>query len=119
MIKEQLKQENERKLFEKLLLTTIRPEFNNGGVTEAVSIVLFNFFIAFSVVSAVSVFRVLVHAEENLYINFGRIRNFRFGREGKKVPIHVPVVKKIHPLEHAQLAFLDHSKTLVLVMSSN
>ena len=55
MIKEQLKQENERKLFEKLLLTTIRPEFNNGGVTEAVSIVLFDrfwiFFIAFSVVS--------------------------------------------------------------------
>ena len=28
--------------------------------------------------------------------------------------IHVPIVKKIHWLERAQYAFLDHSKTLVL-----
>ena len=33
----------QRKLFEKLLFMTIRPEFNNGGVTEAASIVLFKF----------------------------------------------------------------------------
>ena len=43
MIKEQLKQEYQRKLFEKLLFMTMRPEFNNGGVIEAVSIVLFKF----------------------------------------------------------------------------
>ena len=42
MIKEQLsRQENQRKLFEKLLFMTIRPEFNDGAVIEAVSIVLF------------------------------------------------------------------------------
>ena len=32
--------------------------------------------------------------------------------EEKKKPIHKPIVKKIHPLESAQYAFLDHSKTL-------
>ena len=42
-IKEQLKQENQRKLFDKLLFKTICPEFNNGGVIKAVSIVLFKF----------------------------------------------------------------------------
>ena len=41
--KKQLKQENQRKLFEKLLFMTIRPEFNNGGAIEAVSMVLFKF----------------------------------------------------------------------------
>ena len=30
----------------------------------------------------------------------------------KKKPIHVPIIKKIHRLERAQYAFLDHSKTL-------
>ena len=30
-----------------------------------------------------------------------------------KKPIHVPIFKKIHRLEHTQYAFLDHSKTLV------
>ena len=43
MKKEQLKLENQRKLLEKLLFMTICPEFNDGGVTEAVSIVLFKF----------------------------------------------------------------------------
>ena len=43
MIKEQLKQENQRKLLEKLLFMTVHPEFNNGDVIEAVSIVLFKF----------------------------------------------------------------------------
>ena len=33
--------------------------------------------------------------------------------ERKKKPIHVPVVKKIHRLERAQYAFLNHSKTPV------
>ena len=43
MIKEQLKQENQRKLFDKLLFMTTRPEFSNSGIVEAVSIVLFKF----------------------------------------------------------------------------
>ena len=43
MIKEQLKQENQRKLFDKSLFITIRPEFNNGGAIEAVAIVLLTF----------------------------------------------------------------------------
>ena len=78
MIKEQLKQENQRKLFEKLLFMTVRPEFNDVGIIEAVSIVLFTFYSFFGgFVSVfrrfrwfrwfrfdgfVSVFRVLVHA---------------------------------------------------------
>ena len=33
--------------------------------------------------------------------------------ERKRKPIHVPIFKKIHRLERAQYAFLDHSKTLV------
>ena len=33
--------------------------------------------------------------------------------EKKKNPIHVPYLKKIHRLERAQYAFLDHSKILV------
>ena len=45
VIREQLKQENQRKLFKKLLLMTIRPEFNYGG--EAASIVLFKFLYVF------------------------------------------------------------------------
>ena len=36
VIKEQVKQENQRKLFEKLSFMTIRPEFNNGVIIEAV-----------------------------------------------------------------------------------
>ena len=32
--------------------------------------------------------------------------------ERKKSPIHVPIIDKIHRLESAQCAFLDHSKTL-------
>ena len=35
MIKEQLKLENQRKLFEKLLFMTIRPEFNNGRLIRS------------------------------------------------------------------------------------
>ena len=31
----------------------------------------------------------------------------------RKSPIHVPIVQKMHHLEHAQYAFLNHSKTLV------
>ena len=54
MIKEQLKQENQRKLFGKSLFMTIRPEFNNGGAIEAVAIVLFKFFSVVPVVSVVS-----------------------------------------------------------------
>ena len=50
MIKKQLKQKNERKLFEKLLFMTIRPEFNNGGCLDR----FVQVFIAFSVVSLVS-----------------------------------------------------------------
>ena len=60
VIREQLKQENQRKLFEKLLFTTIR----HGGCFDrfvqvfiTVSMVLFRCFAGF-----VSVFRVLVHA---------------------------------------------------------
>ena len=34
VIKEQLKKENQRKLFEKFLFMTIRPEFNNGGCLD-------------------------------------------------------------------------------------
>ena len=33
--------------------------------------------------------------------------------ERKKMSIHVPIVKKIHRLERAQHAFLDHTKALV------
>ena len=40
---QQLKRKNQRKLFQKLLFMTIRLEFNDGGVTQAVSIVLFKF----------------------------------------------------------------------------
>ena len=47
VIKEQLKQENQRKLFEKLLFITIRPEFNNSRLLRSFSSSL----IAFSVVS--------------------------------------------------------------------
>ena len=35
VIKEQLKQENQRKLFEKLLFMTILPEFNNGRLIRS------------------------------------------------------------------------------------
>ena len=35
VIKEELKQENQRKLFEKLLFMTIRPEFNNGRLIRS------------------------------------------------------------------------------------
>ena len=50
VIKEQLKQENQRKLFEKLLFTTIRPEFKTVGCFDR----FVQVFIAVSVVSAVS-----------------------------------------------------------------
>ena len=43
MIKEQLKQENQRKLFDKSFFMTVRPEFNNDGATQAVAMVLFKF----------------------------------------------------------------------------
>ena len=86
MIKERLKQENQRKLFEKLLFMTIRPEFNNGGCLDrfvqvfiavsvfrwfrwirfsvsVVSVVSFRFFGGFGGSGGfVSVSRVLVHA---------------------------------------------------------
>ena len=35
-----------------------------------------------------------------------------FFPDSKRKPIHVPIVKKIHHLEHTQYTFLDHSKTL-------
>ena len=47
VIKEQLKQENQRKLFEKLLFMTIRPEFNNSRLLRSFCSSL----IAFSVLS--------------------------------------------------------------------
>ena len=50
VIKEQLKQENQRKLFEKLLFMTIRPEFKTVGCFDRFVQVL----IAVSVVSVVS-----------------------------------------------------------------
>ena len=49
VIKEQLKQENQRKLFEKLLFMAIRPEFKTVGCFDR-----FQVFIAVSVVSLVS-----------------------------------------------------------------
>ena len=64
VIREQLKQENQRKLFKKLLLMTIRPEFNYGG--EAASIVLFKF-LCVSVVPVVSL------------VSFRWFQWFRFG----------------------------------------
>ena len=70
LIKEQLKQENQRKLFEKLLFMTIRPEFKTVGcfdrfvqVLIAVSVVSFRCFVGFGGFGGfVSAFRVLVHA---------------------------------------------------------
>ena len=50
MIKEQLKQENQRKLFEKLLFMIIRPEFKTVGCFDR----FVQVFIAVSVVSVVS-----------------------------------------------------------------
>ena len=50
VIKEQLKQENQRKLFEKLLFMIIRPEFKTVGCFDR----LVQVFIAVSVVSVVS-----------------------------------------------------------------
>ena len=35
--------------------------------------------------------------------------------EKQKNPTHVPIFKKIHRLESAQYAFLDRSKTQILV----
>ena len=71
VIKEQLKQENQRKLFEKLLFMTIHPEFKTVGcfdrfvqvfiAVSVVSVVSFRCFGGFG--GFVSVFRVLVHAE--------------------------------------------------------
>jgi len=45
VIKEQLKQQNPRKIFKGVLLMAIRPQFNDGGVIYAASIVhvLFKF----------------------------------------------------------------------------
>ena len=76
VIKEQLKQENQRKLFEKLLFMIIRPEFKTVGcidrfvqvfmavsVVSVVSLVSFRCFGGFVGSGGfVSVFRVLVHA---------------------------------------------------------
>ena len=50
VIKEQLKQENQRKLFEKLLFMIIRPEFKTVGCFDR----FVQVFIAVSVVSVVS-----------------------------------------------------------------
>ena len=50
VIKEQLKQENQRKLFEKLLFMIIRPEFRTVGCFDR----FVQVFIAVSVVSVVS-----------------------------------------------------------------
>ena len=77
VIKEQLKQENQRKLFKKLLFMTIRPEFKTVGcfdrfvqvliavsVVSLVSAVSFRCFVGFGGFGGfVSVFRVLVHAQ--------------------------------------------------------
>ena len=102
VIKEQLKQENQRKLFEKLLFMTIRPEFKTVGcfdhfvqvfiAVSVVSVVSFRCFGGFGGSGGflsvfrwfrrfrwfrsggfVSVFRVLVHAE-NFTPLFGRLR---------------------------------------------
>ena len=75
VIKEQLKQENQRKLFEKLLFLTIRPEFNNSRLLRSFCSSL----IAVSVVSFrcsggfVSVFR---------WFSFRCSGGFRFGVPG-------------------------------------
>ena len=57
-----------------------------------------------------------------MFINFGGIRNFRFDAYYINVCVifddFLPIVEKNHRLERAQYAFLDHSKTLVLVTSS-
>ena len=61
-----------------------------------------------------------------MYISFARIVNFRFGRlkqkcmhknysyfsmaEKHKNPTNVPILKKFHRVEHAQLAFENASK---------
>ena len=50
VIKEQLKQKNQRKIFEKLLFMTIRPEFKTVGCFDR----FVQVFIAVSVVSVVS-----------------------------------------------------------------
>ena len=50
VIKEQLKQQNQRKLFDKLLFMTIRPEFKTVGCFDR----FVQVFIAVSVVSLVS-----------------------------------------------------------------
>ena len=44
---------------------------------------------------------------------FVKFDDFFPNSERKKKPTHVPIVKKIHFLECAQYAFLDHSKALV------
>ena len=69
VIKEQLKQENQRKLFEKLLFITIRPEFNNSRLLRSfcsslIAVSVFRWFRWFRwFLFGVSVFRVLVHAQ--------------------------------------------------------
>ena len=93
VIKEQLKQENQRKLFEKLLFMIIRPEFKTVGcfdrfvqvfiavsVVSVVSLVSFRCFGGFgSSGGFVSVFRVLVHAlqKSNFKLLLGNLRTNR------------------------------------------
>ena len=51
---------------------------------------------------------------DTYYINVGlKFDDFFLRARERKKPIHVPIAKKIHRLERAQYAFLDHSKTLV------
>ena len=81
MIKEQLKQENQRKLFEKLLFMTVRPEFNDVGVIEAVSIVLFTFYSFFG--GFASVFRCFRFGVSAVpMVSVVSFRWFRFGVSG-------------------------------------
>ena len=79
VIKEQLKQENQRKLFEKLLFMTIRPEFKTVGCFDR----FVQVFIAVSVVSVVSVVSLVSFPCFGGFVSMFRwfrwFRRFRFG----------------------------------------
>ena len=82
VIKEQLKQENQRKLFEKLLFMIIRPEFKTVGCFDR----FVQVFIAVSVVSVVSLVSFRCFGGSGGFVSvfrwFRRFRWFRFGVSG-------------------------------------
>ena len=79
VIKEQLKQQNQRKLFDKLLFMTIRPEFKTVGCFDR----FVQVFIAVSVVSVVSLVSFRCFGGFGLsLVSVVSFRWFRFGVSG-------------------------------------